>query len=424
MPWDKSHKRYKNLFSRFTAYAPLTLPTLAGLIPKESDIIVHACDEMVEDGEKYLNNKYDVVMMSFITCSSNRAYELSKSFREKGSYIVFGGYHTTFMPDEAKEYADTIIIGEGEISIPKFINDFRNNRAEKVYHYPNIQESDRKRPDRSVLKKHKYSNVPTILANKGCPNNCEFCAISKMANRVPRCIADVIDEMKSLKKRKFIFFDPNFLGNKKYAMELMKEMIPMKIKWIGCATINTAFDDELLDMAKASGCIGLLVGIESLNSVSLESVNKGFVDPNKCKEAIGRIQQRGISVNGCFILGFDSDTEEDLLSLPKQAEYLNLNLVMYYILTPRPNSKLYNSLESEDRILTKDWSNYTQNKTVFKPKNMSQERLDQLHDFCWNESYKLKNIIRRAINLENDTIYQKILLLLINIGFKFVEKGR
>lgn len=420
MPWDLRHRRYRNIFSRLTAYAPLTLPTLAGLIPKELGFEVDACDEMIEDIEKYYNIKYDIVLISFITPSCNRAYKIANDFKNRGAYIVFGGYHTTFIPEEVKEHADTIIIGEAEVSLPMFFNDYINGSSKEIYHYPDVKEIDRKRPDRSILKKHKYSGVPTMIASKGCPNNCEFCAINKMSNNVPRCIEDVIGEIKSLRKRYFIFFDPNFFGNRQYAINLMNEMMKLKIKWMGAATINSAFDEELMDLAQKSGCIGLLVGLESVNEKSLEGVNKKFADPNRYKEAISIMQKHGISVNGCFVLGFDTDTEEELLSLPNQAEYLNLNLVRYSILTPTPNSSLFKKLESEGRIITKDWSKYTQNEVVFTPENISKEKLEEIYKYVWKESYKLKNIYKRIKNMQNVSFYQKFIVFAINIGFKFV----
>lgn len=420
MPWDRKHKRYRNAFSKLTAYAPLTLPTLAGLIPRDYDTVVEACDEMIEDAEKYLDRQYDIVMLSFITPSCMRAYELAEKFRSKGAYIAAGGYHATFIPEEVSQYVDTVIIGEGEISVPKFIEDYRNGCPQRIYHFPDVTEKDRKRPDRSVLKKQKYSGVMTMIASKGCPNNCVFCAISKMSNKVPREISDVIDEMKSSHRKQFIFFDPNFFGNREYAVSLMTEMTKLKIKWMGTATINAAFDDELMKLAKKSGCFGLLVGIESINSESLKDMNKDFVKPDSCKEAIERFNNYGISINGCFVLGFDEDTEEELLSLPKRAEELKLNLVRYAVLTPTPNSELYKKLESEDRITVNDWSRYTQNEVVFKPKNISAERLAEIYSQVWRESFTLKNILRRVKAMDYTGLWGKFIILCINIGFKFV----
>ena len=420
MPWDRKHGRYRNAFSKLTAYAPLTLPTLAGIIPRDGDTEIKACDEMIENAEKYLKFKYDIVMLSFITPSSARAYELAEKFRHNGAYIVAGGYHPTFIPEEAAEHADTVIIGEGEIAVPKFIEDYKNGCPKKIYHYPDVTAEDRKRPDRTVLKKQKYSGVMTMIASKGCPNNCGFCAINKMSNRVPREISDVIAEMKESKRKQFIFFDPNFFGDREYAAALMNEMAKLKIKWMGTATINAAFDDEMMELAKKSGCFGLLVGIESINSASLKDVNKGFVKPDRCKEAIERFHRYGISINGCFILGFDEDTEEELLSLPKRAEELKLNLVRYAVLTPTPNSDIFKKLSAEGRILTDDWSRYTQNEVVFRPKNMSAERLAEIYGQVWRESFKFKNIFRRVRSMNYTGLWGKFVILCVNIGFKFV----
>lgn len=304
---------------------------------------------MIEDAGKYYHKEYDLVLLSFITPSSLRAYEIAAYFREKGIYVAAGGYHPTFLPDEGEKHVDTVIIGEGEIAVPLFIKEFRQNAPRKRYYYPEVKAEDRKTPDRSVLKKHKYSGVPTIIASKGCPNNCAFCAINQMSNQVPRCIKDVIEEIKGLKKKQVIFFDPNFFGNRIYALVLMEA----------------------------------LEGLESMNRQSLAGVGKTFVNPGRIKEAVGIMQSYGISVNGCFVLGFDSDTEEELLSLPEQAAYLNLNLVRYSVLTPTPDSELFKQLMSEGRILTADWSRYTQNEVVFRPKNMTPERLGEIYQYVW-----------------------------------------
>ena len=164
----------------------------------------------------------------------------------------------------------------------------------------------------------------------------------------------VLEEIKSLKAKIIIFFDPNFFAIRDYAIELMKELKKLKIRWSGSATINVAFDEELMQLAEESGCKGLLVGLESLNPKTLKENKKGFNDPNKYKEAIEIMQKHKIAVNGCFVLGLDGDTEELLLSIPEQINYLNLNLARFAVLTPVPNSNLYKRLDKENRIIIKD----------------------------------------------------------------------
>ncbi|MEE3343229.1 MAG: radical SAM protein [Bacilli bacterium] len=420
-PWHTSDKSYRSKYSFLISYAPLTLATLKALIPKNLDVEIDVCDEMVEKINKYLKKQYDIVVITLQTSAAIRSYEIAKIFKEKGSYIVMGGYHPTYMPEEAGKHADTVIIGAGEYSFPKFLNDFVKGKPKKVYNMQNIKGKDIVSPDRSVIPKRKYLKYPAVIANRGCPNHCEFCVISEMWKSCgPRPIKDVIEEIKSLKSKLIIFFDPNFFAIRDYAIELMHELKKLKIKWSGSATINVAFDEELMQLAEESGCKGLLVGLESLSINSLRKAKKGFNDPNKYKEAIEIMHKHKISVNGCFILGLDGDTEELLLSIPEQINYLKLNLARFSILTPVPNSPLYKRLEREGRIIINDWSQYTQHIAVYKPKNMTKERLEEIYKQVWKETYTWKNIFRRVRLLKNNSISEKLICLGANIGFKFL----
>ena len=423
MPWDKRHHRYKGILSMFVSYPPLTLPTIAALIPEELNANIEIYDE-ITGYKKHFKKKYDVVFISAMSCSCDRAYELAEFFKREGSYIVMGGYHATFMPEEVSKHADTVIKGLAEKAVPQFFKDYLKNKPKKIYDMQNIEPDDYKIPRRDLLPKFKYAPTPTIIANRGCTNNCGFCAISKLNINQPRKVSSVIEELKGLKKKLVIFFDPNFFCNRKYALELMEEMAKLKIRWMGTATINTAFDEELMEAAEKSRCMGLLVGIESMSQKNLNDSNKKFVQLSKVKEAISIMQKHGISVNGCFVLGFDHDTKESLLSLPEQAKELNLNLVRYSVLTPVPNSTLYKKMEEEGRIITHDWFNYSQNKVVFKPKNMTPEELEEIYEKVWKESYTMKSIISRAIHVPTKHFYMKFVCFCINFGFKFLGKDQ
>ena len=420
-PWEKKDQSYRTRFSFLISYAPLTLATLKALIPKELDIEVDVCDEMVENANKYLKRKYDLVAITLQTSAAKRSYFLADNFREKGTYVVMGGYHPTYMPDEALEHADTVIIGAAEYAWPKFLNDFSKEKAKNIYDIQKVKGKDIVDPDRTAIPKRKYLKYPAVIANRGCPNHCDFCVISEMWRSCnPRPIDKVINEIKSLKSKMIIFFDPNFFAIRDYAIELMKELKKLKIKWAGSATINCAFDEELMTLAEESGCKGLLVGLESLNKETLKKSSKGFNDPNKYKEAIEIMHKHKIAVNGCFVLGLDGDTEELIMSLPEQINYLNLNLARFSVLTPVPNSPLFKKLEKENRLLTKDWSKYTQHHAVYKPTNMSPERLEEIYNYVWKETYKFKNIIKRVKGLKNNSLSEKLICFGANIGFKYL----
>ncbi len=419
-PWHDKDMSYRSKLSTLISYAPLTLATLKALIPKELDCSVDVCDEIGKKAERYKKH-YDIVAITLQTSVANRAYRLAEHFRARGSYIVMGGYHPTYMPKEALEHADTVIVGAAEYSWKQFLRDFSEGKPQRLYDNQHVKGEDIAVPDRSVIPKGRYLRYPALIANRGCPNNCEFCVISSMWRQcMPRPVSMVIEEVKSLKSKMIVFFDPNFFAIKEYAMELMEALSKLRIRWAGSATINSAFDDELMKMAQKSGCAGLLVGLESPNRDTLISSGKGFNDPNRYKEAIARMQSYGISVNGCFVLGLDGDTEELLLSLPEQVKYLNLNLARFAILTPVPDSPLFRRLEEEGRIITKDWSQYTQHKAVFKPKNMTPERLEEIYRTVWKESYSFKNIGARLKGVPNASFFEKMICLGANLGFKYL----
>lgn len=419
-PWHSKDRSYRSRLSCLISYAPLTLATLSALIPKDIKCNIDGCDEIANKID-YNKKHYDIVAITLQTSVANRAYEIAKEFKKKGSYIVMGGYHPTYMPEEAIKYADTVIIGAAEYSWAQFLRDYKEGNPQKIYNMQNIKGEDIVEPDRSVIPKRKYLKYPAVLANRGCPNNCDFCVISEMWRHCnPRPVENVINEIRKLKSKMIVFFDPNFFGIREYSIELMKELTKLKIKWAGSATINVAYDTELMELAQKSGCAGLLVGLESLNKDTLLNSKKGFNDPNKYKDAISIMQSYGISVNGCFVLGLDGDTEELLLSIPEQVKYLNLNLARFAILTPVPNSPLFNRLEAEGRLLTKDWSKYNQHLAVFQPKNMTPERLEEIYRKVWKETYSFKNLFVRFKNLPNRSLKEKIVCIGANLGFKYL----
>lgn len=417
--WHKYDKSYRGKLSKLLSYPSLTLPTLISLVPEELHAEIDVCDEMSQT-IKYDKKKYDVVAISFDTSSSQQAYEHAREFKKRGAYILFGGYHTTSMPEEALEHADTIIIGAGEISLPQFLYDFIKGVPKKSYDNQNIDTCNMNIPNRKAVSRSKYLNIPTIIADRGCNNRCKFCAISEMWKSRPRPVNDVLEEIKSLHTNKLIFFDPNFFAPKQYALELMEGLEKLNIRWATNATADVAFDDELLEAAQRSRCTGVLIGFESLSEQSLKGVHKRFSHAEKYREVVERIHAYNIAVNGCFVLGFDHDTEQELLSMPEKIKYLNLDLTRYSILTPLPGSVMFREFEQENRIITRDWSLYNQHHAVFQPVHMSPRRLEEIYHQIWKETYQFKNIASRVRHAPNKTLIEKAVLLGTNIGFKFV----
>ena len=421
LTWPGKDRSYRSRLSSLLSYAPTTLGALAAIIKRERpEWKIDTVDEMSET-VSYDRKRYDIVMISSTTPSVKRGYEIAQEFRKRNSHVVMGGYHVRYNHEEALEYADTVIVGPGEYALADFVRDYEEGKPKRVYTCRHVEGRDIPAPDRSFIKLKHYYRTPAVTANSGCFNHCSYCTINDMwRDTTPRPVSNVIEEIKNLKKRMIIFYDPNFFGNRKYAIELMEELKKLKIKWAGSAVINVGFDEELLTHAEQSGCAGLLFGLESMNKKALEGSGKPFNDPLNYRQAIENIKRHHIMVNGCFILGMDGDTEEDLLSLPGQVDYLKLNLARFAILTPVPGSKLYKKLDEEGRITDKDWDHYTQHRAVFKPADMSQERLEEIYTYVWMETYRMRNIMKRVGRVPHGDIISRFICFTSNIGFKYL----
>ncbi|MBQ8148228.1 MAG: B12-binding domain-containing radical SAM protein [Lachnospiraceae bacterium] len=422
--WNENENSYRGKFSSLLSYPSLTLATLYSLIPEG---VFEQIDVVDENSQivQYDKEHYDLVMISFETSSSFTAYKHCKEFKARGAYVVCGGYHATALPDEVAEHCDTVIIGPAEISIPQFIKDFKEGKPEKRYKNYDVCAAEFPIPARDKITKRKKLKIPAIVANRGCDNCCKYCSMRTMWNSNPRPVENVIAELKELKSKMVIFYDPNFFGNREYALELMEAMKPLKILWASNATADFGYDHELMQAAYESGCRGVLIGLESVNSQSLTKAAKRFHDADKYVEIIDNLHQHGIAVNGCFVLGFDQDIEEELLSLPDRVTNLGLDLCRFAILTPYPGTRFYQEYEAAGRIITHDWSRYNQHHTVFQPVNMSPERLDEIYRKVWKEAFSWKRVLKRTFSSPWRKNFYVFILLGANIGFKFlgIDKG-
>lgn len=423
--WNEKEISYRGRFSNLLSYPSLTLATLYSLIPEG---IFDQIDVVDENSQRvcYDRETYDLVLLTFETSSSLTAYKHCARFKKTGAYIVCGGYHVSALPEEAARHCDTIIVGPAENSLPRFLQDFVNGTPQKVYKDYNVCAADFRIPARDKVTRRKKLRIPALIANRGCGNSCKYCSMRTMWKSDPRPVKSVIRELKELRSRIVIFYDPNFFADREYALKLMRAMKPLKILWASNATADFGYDHELMQEAYESGCRGVLIGLESLNSTSLRNAAKRFQDADKYKEIIDNIHSHGIAVNGCFVLGFDTDTEEELLALPERVDKLGLDLCRFAILTPYPGTRFYTEYEREGRLITKDWSRYQQHNTVFQPKNMSPKRLDAIYRKVWRESYSWRRVLKRTFSSPMARKPYVFILLGANIGFKFlgIDKHR
>ena len=421
--WNEGETAYRGKFSNLFSYPSLTLAVIYSLIPKDAFERIDVIDENSQR-VNYDNDKYDIVMLSFETSSSLTAYRHCDEFRKRGSYIVCGGYHATALPDEVLEHCDTVICGPAEKSIPEFIGDFKKGLPKRIYRNYDVCPEDFTVPARDKITQRKKLKIPGIVADRGCSNCCKYCSMRTMWKSCPRPVEKVIDEIKELNTKMLIFYDPNFFGDREYAVKLMRELKKLKVLWVSNATADFGYDHELMQLAYESGCRGVLIGLESLSSKSLTGVGKRFRETDKYKEIIENIHSHGMAVNGCFVLGFDGDTEEELLALPQRVDDLGLDLCRFAILTPYPGTKLYEEYDKSGRIITKEWSRYTQHSAVFQPVNMPPERLNEIYRIVWKEAYSWKRVLKRTFTSPWRKNGYVFILLGANIGFKFLNIKR
>lgn len=414
LPYDRIY-RYRGPFTRFVLYAPLTLTTLAALVPPELNAQIDLVDEGVQK-PNYAHKTYDLVGISCLASSSTRAYALAKYWRDKGAFVVLGGPHVTLMPEEAGQHAGAVVVGPGEKSWPQLLHDWQNNTPKKIYQmdYPHQLSTPPARRDLQAKFVY-YLSAPAISANKGCLHRCQFCSIHKLygAKSVTRPIPEVVDEIKRLNTKRILLLDPCLSADKAYTQQLLEALIPLNLKWAGADTIDTVYDPEFFDLMVRSGCEGLLIGFESLCQDSLNATGKPFNRVRQYKESIDILHANGIGILGCFVLGFDDDTPHNLEQTASLVDELGVDLPRYALLTPFPGTNLFTRLKKENRILTEDWSLYDTEHVVFRPKHMSPWELQQLHYHTWRKTYSLPRVIKRFKAAKN----HQLMMLLAGLGF-------
>ncbi|MDD5774034.1 MAG: radical SAM protein [bacterium] len=397
-----TNKRYSQI--------SLALPTLAALTP--SGIDVEICDENIEHID--FDEKVDLVGITTNTYTVNRAYEIADTYRKRNVTVVLGGIHTSVLPEEALQHADSVVIGEAEEVWGELLNDFKENNLKKTYSSnskPKLENSPIPRWD--LVKTDSYT-YHTIQTTRGCPFDCDFCSVKLFFGKEYRYkpIANIIKEIELLlkiKKNKIFFFsDDNITANKKYARELFEALIPYNIHWVGQAAVDVGIDSELLDIMYKSGCRQLLLGFESLSEKNLEQVNKPKINKvENYSKIIDNIHNNKISIIGAFILGDDSADESSFEKIKDFIEDNSIAFPQITVLTPFPGTRLYKRLKDEGRILNEDWNNYSCGVVCFKPKLISNEALQKGYIWLMRELYSYKSINKRFGSLWDKGILVK-----------------
>jgi len=395
-PKGPLYRHRGGIWKKSLRYQPLTLTTLAALIPSELNAEVELFDEGIADVPPDL--EADLVGMTVITGTAKRAYELAAHFRRRGITVVLGGPHVTLIPEDAQPHADAIVSGYAEDSWPQLLRDFANGQLQPRYNQaPGLDLADRPFARRELLPGHRYLTNNVFEATRGCIHSCDFCVVPTAWGRKPyqKPVAQVVADIQQHGARKLIFVDLNIIADRDYALQLFKALIPLKVQWYGLATVLLANDEELLELAGRSGCRGLLMGLESISPQNLRQSHKGFNSPEKYVQVVERLHEHGIALQGCFVFGLDQDEPDIFLKTAEFAVQARIDLPRFAVVTPFPNTPLYKRLEAEGRILTKNWELYDAQHVVFQPAKMTIDELQQGVEVAWKHAYSFRSIARR-----------------------------
>ncbi|MFA5147701.1 MAG: radical SAM protein [Candidatus Omnitrophota bacterium] len=420
MPRGALYRCGTGVFKRPIRYAPLTLTSLASLVPAEFNAEIEIFDEGVERIPETI--KADLVGITAITGTSMRAYALADRLRRRGTTVVLGGVHPTLMPEEAMLHADSVVTGFAEESWPQLLRDFKNGTMKKRYEQsPRLSLENLPPPRRDLYDKKGYVTIHTVQATRGCVNSCDFCVVPVAWGRRMyfRPVEQVVDELRQIKSNDVLFVDVSPIEDKRYAKELFRAMIPLKKRWGSPCTMKITEDDELLDLAVKSGCRGLLIGFESVSQNTLKSMGKGFNYAERYKDQVKKLHDNGISIQACFVFGFDMDDKSVFKKTVEMVDKLKLDLPRYTVYTPFPGTPVYKKLEVENRIIEKDWSLYDAQHVVFRPALMTPEELQQGSYWAWRQSYSAGSIIKRLSGSPNIFPYG----IPSNIAYKIYAKG-
>lgn len=397
---------------------PLNLLIIAAVTPADIEIVL--IDEHFEDID--YNKQYDLVALTAMTQQANRAYSIADKFRQKNIPVVMGGVHASVLPNEALQHVDSVFVGEGEELWPSFLNDFESGTPQKIYKsdkpldlntlpIPKYELFDYE----NFKKVDSYFKFIPIQATRGCPHDCSFCMVSRFYGKKIRkkSVPQIIKEIKYLQNLNYdsviMFADDNLFADRVFAKELLRELLPLKIKYCVQTDIRIAEDEELMDLAYRSGCVMSLIGFESLNDESLNGVNPNnwkMKQIHNYKNAIAKIQSRGIVVFGAFIIGFQDDT---LATLHKTKQFVLENKlpVQMTLLTPLPGSKIYEDIKAEGKLLEEEyWDRCSFFELTFNHDHLQKDSAEDGIVMAHSEVFSDQNVMER--NMHMMKIYKKL----------------
>lgn len=380
----------------------LALPLIAALTPKEWE--VQLVLETIEDVP--FDTDADVIGISSMGHAVIRTLDIAKEFKRRGKTVILGGYMVSLMPEEAKKYCDSVVVGDVEGVWQEVLQDLEGGRLQPYYRKELTTLENMPLPRYDLLVEKKIGDFLPVQAGRGCPNTCTFCSVYCLyrGKYIRRSIPEVIRDIKKVKDlgfNKFILLDDNIASDQEYMFKLSQEIKKLKMQWMSQCSITVAKNERLLKAIADSGCTVLSFGIESIQQESLNELNKGWAKTSEYPELMAKIRRAGIEISTEMVVGTDADTLE---SIAATAHFINQNKIIiprFYILTPIPGTDLFKKLEEKNKIYNRDIYSYNGTEAVHIPAKMTPEELTQAYWQLYSQVFSISSIIRRTLINKN-----------------------
>jgi radical SAM superfamily enzyme YgiQ (UPF0313 family) len=381
---------------KYSLFPPLGLATLAGYLSEDDEVMLQ--DEHVEKLD--LEDTPDLVAIQVYITSARRAYAIADSYRQRGVHVALGGIHVTSLPEEAAQHADTIFLGPGEDTWPKFLADFHAGQVKRVYRSTERNLVDQPPARRDLIKRHLYLVPNSLVVSRGCPHACDFCYKQNFfaggKSFYTQAVDQALAEIDRLPGRHLYFLDDHLFGNRSFAEELFNGMAGSGRVWQAAGTVQSILEPGLMEKAAAAGLRSLFVGFETLSATNLASQHKRHNLHHDYDQAVRRLQDLGVMINASFVFGMDDDDESVFARTVDWAVSRGIQTATFHILTPYPGTVLYQRMQAEGRISSHNWDLYDTRHAVYQPARMSAQALEAGYWQAYMDFYRWSAIWKGA----------------------------
>jgi radical SAM superfamily enzyme YgiQ (UPF0313 family) len=392
-PYTQGRKLVKKSRLYFVGLAPAIL---AALVP---DVDFEVCLETIEAVD--FDTDADLIAISGMGHAIVRSLDISKEFRRRGKTVVLGGYMASLLPEEAKKYCDSVVVGDGEKSFVQLIEDFKAGSLKPFYDMP-LETLTYPVPKYELLTAKRIGTFLPVQAGRGCPNACSFCSVFCLyrGRYLKREIGEVLRDIRRVRElgyRQFLLLDDNIFSDIPYLMELCREIKKLGMKWMSQCSIDIADHPEVLRAVAESGCFALSFGIESISQDSLLALNKDWARVDEYRRQIREVARAGIDVSTEMVVGADGDT---LDSIRRTADFIietKISVPRFYILTPIPGTVFFDEMEAAGRIVNRDLFSYNGTEAVHQPLHMSPEELTRAYWQLYRDVFTVPAVLRRTV---------------------------